>query len=763
MGRISIPGFQSVVQTGGLPTPQMQGDWAAPVRAAEQDMRQIQGIGQSFGQLGQVGMEIATDMQREANRVQVIGAQNDAQRWANDLSYGNGQGGDEPGYLAARGQDALGDHDGLDLSARYGDKLKRQLDEVQGRLGNEAQKKAFSVWRGNFEADFGARVQAHQRKEFTALQESTYKGAIEVGVNNAMADWASDERVRDAIDGTLVPGSTTERYGGVRQAAYALAKAQGKSALEAEYDVRRAVSGAHVGVITQALAEHDGGRALAYLRSNKADMLETDVLKVNGHVQTFVNTAQAQTAVAAQVKSSANQFQPTDMDRLLGVVQSLESGGRDFASDGTPLKSKAGAMFAMQVMPETARDPGYGVRPAQSDTPEEYNRVGRELLGALVKKYGNVGQALAAYNGGGRDVDKAIDDAEKAGNPGNWLEELRKYKSPAAYAENSAYVKNGIAKFGAGDGAPRMPTLQEFTDGAVARLGEGASPEAIKLTRQAAEHQFEVVQKSIKARDDAAVADAMRALQENGGRVDLLDAGLRSRVPPKELDNLYTYAGRIAKGDDRTSEWLYAKLAGDPKALAALSDDQFYALRKELSESDFKHFANERAKAQGKTTAQDGKAGDLNSSAIKNTLDTRLRTLGIDPTPKDDGGKDAARVGAIRQFVDQYFIGAQREAGKKFSDAEVSAHLDALFAQNATLKGWFSDSSKPMLTLKAGDIPSADKDNLKAAMKKAGVSDPTDAQLLGAYWNLRTLRAKPKPQRITPGFFDTANSIMEGQ
>lgn len=744
MGRISIPSFPSVRLDSYLVTPPMPsvgGDPSATARLAAQSLQPWDNMGRAMQQLGDVGVGIATDMAREANRVQFIRGQNEAQRAIQDLSFGAGN--DEPGFQSFKGQSALVDHDGVDLSGRYGAKLKERMDSIEASMGNDAQRKAFALWRGNAEADFAGRVQAHQRREFTSLQESTYKGAVEIGINNAAADWGSDERVKEAIEGTLVPGSTTERYGGVRQAAYALAKAQGKSALETEYDVRKAVSSAHLGVLAQALAAGDSARAMQYLGSNKGDMLENDVLRVSGQVREFVDTASAQMAVSQAVKGAANRFQPTDMDRLVGVVRSIESGGRDYGSDGKPLTSPAGARYAMQVMPATAKNPGYGIRPAADDSPEESNRVGRELLGALVKKYGNLGQALAAYNGGARDVDKAIKDADKAGNPSAWLEELRKYKSPAAYAENSNYVKNGLAKYGSGGGAPQAPTEQEFIDSAVAQLGANPSPQAVKLTRQAAAQQFGVIEKSVKAQGESAVADAMRELQTNGGRVDLLPLAMRSRIPPKELDNLYQYASRIAKGDDRTSEWLYAKLSSSPQQLGAMSDDQFYALRKELSEADFKHFAQERAKAQGKTMPDAKAAGDLNSQGIKSALDQRLRVLGVDPTPKDDGGKDAARVGAIRQFVDQYFYAAQREAGKKFTDAEVSAHLDGLFAKNVTFKGFFSDSSGPMLTMKASDIPGVDKDNLKAAMKKIGISDPTDAQLLGAYWTLQTQRKAP--------------------
>jgi soluble lytic murein transglycosylase len=199
------------------------------------------------------------------------------------------------------------------------------------------------------------------------------------------------------------------------------------------------------------------------------------------------------------------------------------------------------------------------------------------------------------------------------------------------------------------------------------------------------------------------------------------------------------FARKIAKGEDATDLWLYAQLASKPETLAGMSDAEFYKLRSALSESDFKHFANERAKLLGKAQGSGG-PGDLNTQAIGQELNNRLRMIGIDPTPKDNGGADAARVGAIRQFVDQYFYAAQREAGRKFTDAEVAQHLDALFAKNATFRGFFSDSSGPMLAMKVGDIDSATKKAIKEAFKRRGVGDPTDAQILLAYWQLQTAR-----------------------
>ena len=73
-------------------------------------------------------------------------------------------------------------------------------------------------------------------------------------------------------------------------------------------------------------------------------------------------------------------------------------------------------------------------------------------------------------------------------------------------------------------------------------------------------------------------------------------------------------------------------------------------------------------------------------------------------------------------------------------DAEIAQHVDALFATNVTVKGWFSDSSRPLLGMKAGDIDGVTKDRIKAAFKRKGVDSPTEAQILNAYWNLKVKR-----------------------
>lgn len=71
--------------------------------------------------------------------------------------------------------------------------------------------------------------------------------------------------------------------------------------------------------------------------------------------------------------------------------------------------SPKGAVGIAQIMPDTARDPGYGVTPIEDRTdPEESLRFSAELMRALLDEYnGDYGLALAAYNAGPGRVNEA--------------------------------------------------------------------------------------------------------------------------------------------------------------------------------------------------------------------------------------------------------------------------------------------------------------------------------------------------------------------
>lgn len=114
---------------------------------------------------------------------------------------------------------------------------------------------------------------------------------------------------------------------------------------------------------------------------------------------------------------------------LYAAVEFVESRG-----DVNAVSPK-GAVGPMQTMPETLRDPGYGVRPAKDGSVAELRRVGEEYLDAMTGKYGMKG-GLAAYNWG----------------PGNWEAALKRAGGDvekalaSAPAETRAYVPKVLAR-----------------------------------------------------------------------------------------------------------------------------------------------------------------------------------------------------------------------------------------------------------------------------------------------------------------------------
>ena len=91
----------------------------------------------------------------------------------------------------------------------------------------------------------------------------------------------------------------------------------------------------------------------------------------------------------------------------------------------------------MQVMPSTARDPGFGLKPANPNDPQDMNRLGREYRSTMQQRYGgDLSKMWAAYNAGPGRVDKAV---SRYGN--DWLRYLPR--------ETQEYVMRNLRAAGA--------------------------------------------------------------------------------------------------------------------------------------------------------------------------------------------------------------------------------------------------------------------------------------------------------------------------
>jgi hypothetical protein len=90
-----------------------------------------------------------------------------------------------------------------------------------------------------------------------------------------------------------------------------------------------------------------------------------------------------------------------DIDAVLDAIRQVESGGNPDADSGY-------AYGAYQINPEAGLEPGYGVEPIDvyNSSEEEQRDYARNYLTAMFNKYGNMEDALQAYNVGPTALDE---------------------------------------------------------------------------------------------------------------------------------------------------------------------------------------------------------------------------------------------------------------------------------------------------------------------------------------------------------------------
>ena len=101
------------------------------------------------------------------------------------------------------------------------------------------------------------------------------------------------------------------------------------------------------------------------------------------------------------------------IDSLIPKIIMAESSGNPNA-----VNKKTGAKGLMQIMDETAKEPGFGVKPLEDPfDPVENVRFGTDYFSAMMNKYDNdVVSALAAYNMGPTKTDKWVKAGSKFNN-----------------------------------------------------------------------------------------------------------------------------------------------------------------------------------------------------------------------------------------------------------------------------------------------------------------------------------------------------------
>lgn len=150
------------------------------------------------------------------------------------------------------------------------------------------------------------------------------------------------------------------------------------------------------------------------------------------------------TKIIPKVANAAQQVvQDLSFEGVFNKLVGAESGGKHYDKSGKLLTSNKGAKGVTQVMRKTGADPGYGVKPLQNQSREEYLRFGRDYLQAMLKEFsGDYRKAVAAYNAGPGSVINAIEKSQEKG--GDWTQYLPKRSETIPYMDKILGTNEGM-------------------------------------------------------------------------------------------------------------------------------------------------------------------------------------------------------------------------------------------------------------------------------------------------------------------------------
>ena len=513
---------------------------------------QAASFGQATERAGAVAMDMELDALKQANQLRVDDALNKALEAEMRLAYDK-----DAGYTNQRGISALERKSGKPLADEYDEEFGKAVESIGAGLSNDYQRQAFGQAIAKRRAAFRAGAMKHEADEFRTYTLSVREGTVATRMQQIGLNYNNPEVIDEAITS-------------IRAATYDAAKLQGKSAEWADAQARKMVSNAHKTAIAAALEKNDVAYADRYLKRYGKDMEADDLLQTTGLITKEMDLRVGTSAATEAMGRWAPKIVPGDMDRLTNIVMGIESAGRRHDASGKLIEGPATkygtAKGEMQVLDGTNRDPGYGVKPAADDSPEERARVGRDYLAAMVREYdGDVSKALAAYNWGPGNLDRAV----KEHGP-NWLQ--------AAPQETRSYVERGVREFGAGAGRGKRPSLAEIKADLRGDPLLAGNPARLKAAEEAAEKQYRDIEAAEKQATDEALDTAYRGLYANGGNMGALPVSVRAMIPGDKLSAVMGFADTVRKsGGAVHNPEAWAQVLSMPReSLAAMSPIEFF-------------------------------------------------------------------------------------------------------------------------------------------------------------------------------------------
>jgi soluble lytic murein transglycosylase len=724
----------------GLPNVQIQGLSPRQLAQGEIAGQQQEAAGQAVQNIGVQGLDADAHANMMANQVRVDAALNDVRATQQKLTY-------DPtsGYLSQTGAAAVQPNaQGQGLADQYGQKMSDAISTASGNLANDAQRQVFARSAAQLQTQFSGEVQRHALQENTSLGVQTQAATIDMASDTARRNWY-DPNAISADPKDQANSVIQQNIDSAKAAVWKSGQLTGDPATMTAVKMQQVESQIHSSVILSALQNNRTDYAQSYLQKFAPDMTAGDLLKSQLLVKNDVDSRAAAGAAQNAITQFSPSLFPSPLDRMSQITKQSESGGQGLKADGTPVTSATGAKYAMQVQPDTAANPGHGIPPAASDTPAEYNRVGTQLLGALIKKYsGDTAKAWAAYNAGEGNVDKAIADAS-GGAPGGtaqtnsgapaWMQALAKYQTPENHAQTLAYVYKNVSQLGAGGGIPPLPTLGDIQNNIRTALGPNADPMVLSKALAEGSRQYSDALKSRSEQADQVFSQSQQYLAQNHGDMTSLPPELHASLialAPGKLPELQTFANSMANPPKADNMLSYHEAFDRPDLLAKMTDPQFaqFAMTN-FSEATQKQLGTIRQNAiNGKI---DTGPASINEPVFTRELNNRMQSIGL----LNDKGKpnDLDQAGTISNYLRTGALAQQQQTGQKMSEAQLIQYVDGQFLKSTELPGMlWGSTTKPTLSMTTSDIPGDQLDQVKASLAKQGNTSPSNDQIMRTYW-----------------------------
>lgn len=246
----TVPTYDSFqAAPGALPQTRLTSP-EVPDVAGQQAQQMGQGLQRAGSELG----KIALDMAQQANQVRINDAMNKAVAAKNRLIYDPAE-----GFVHLRGEAALSRPDDKPLGQEYTEKLKKNFDDIEAGLGNQAQRDAFRQQSGQVMSQFNGTLTQHVAKEYGAFRYSVQEGTIQVARDQMALAWGDAEALgqsRDAIKAAVVEQG----------------RLKGLSAQQVEANLVEALSPGHAAVIASATDAGKLDYAREYMKQVNAEL-----------------------------------------------------------------------------------------------------------------------------------------------------------------------------------------------------------------------------------------------------------------------------------------------------------------------------------------------------------------------------------------------------------------------------------------------------------------------------------------------------------